>query len=859
MLVYTSQRQPVYPSDNLKIESAFDPAKFHLVHRSTNGSYHVLAVLEKGLTKARAKLDGTIIPDTNQVKRFKLKAQGEQEIELLDPIEARPKLVIFALIPPNQLQQDGLSYHQSVSYEYQLSASGGSGSYYWQAKNTTVASVNTHGVVKSSATRIGQTSILVTDTRNTDIQARSEVHVLEPVDLQLLACPVETQAGSKLYLSVRMNALLANTQDDSAPPRLVPITDCSRLSFRIAVKDEQVFRFVSVQSPSAVSKLNPAVRDACAVLVLDAVRVGRSSIQITTLTNSAEGEEKQPAVLELISNELLIGSYSPLKSTRAQITLSQDSSVVVNLFDGPLQSSSLSASPESVDTTRLASTYHSQVSVSDEAFVQVEPIELDYSPNRYSYRIRCKRNFAPAEAQEFQSVRLSIAHRKSPANKCPVEFDYQIRVRCARPRSLQLSQLLVNNDESANFDLIVTSSLKWKCPIKLSSNLVMAHAKRPLLIQLIARDAFNTVFDNFTTTDIEWHIGNIKYLERSHSAPNIRSIEIASDETGLVLLTESDDSLKSSALFFQMFDIHASALSSSSSSSKHSTTSLSARLHLSKELKSAEHISSNLLSINFVADVRIDPQALTIFNHPSNVVALGLSGGSGHYQGEIETLKSQISSELHLNKLDSSTLAGNVLKINQITEHSIIVSPLTNNGLTLLHVYDYCVPPYVEALSKIVDYQEKQKRIRIVWPPAATAKIQVAGINSIVVNYEDEKVQINSKLRVYVQISDATGSLIKTEYFPLMGLTAKLLSADSSLHAAKGEAKKSLDSAEQIASIELDELNSSSLLSDEDKEYTAVYVLSAARVGVVCIQFEAHSDGSQLSNKGEQAWVIMLK
>lgn len=67
----------------------------------------------------------------------------------------------------------------------------------------------------------------------------------------------------------------------------------------------------------------------------------------------------------------------------------------------------------------------------------------------------------------------------------------------------------------------------------------------------------------------------------------------------------------------------------------------------------------------------------------------------------------------------------------------------------------------------------------LTWPPYATAKIHVAGINSILVNYEDDKVQVKNGLKVYVQISDATGNLIRTKYFPLMNLRAKLANVES--------------------------------------------------------------------------------
>lgn len=177
------------------------------------------------------------------------------------------------------------------------------------------------------------------------------------------------------------------------------------------------------------------------------------------------------------------------------------------------------------------------------------------------------------------------------------------------------------------------------------------------------------------------------------------------------------------------------------------------------------YLTSNL-GIHFVSDVRIQPDSLTIFNHPSNVISLALSNGSGHFHAEIETITSSQPS--------TTNRLGNVLKISQINENSVVVSPLTNNGLTYLHIYDYCVPPQTELISKITSL--------LTWQPYATSKIQVAGINTILVNYEDDKVQVKEDLKIYVQISDATGNLIRTKYFSLMNLKAKLTNVEESVN-----------------------------------------------------------------------------
>ncbi len=91
--VYSANRELVFPSDNLFIDSQFDVGKFHVDNQSRNGSYHVLTVVDKGFTKARASLKGTLIQN-NDLNPFTVVAAGEQDIELLDPIDVNINFTI---------------------------------------------------------------------------------------------------------------------------------------------------------------------------------------------------------------------------------------------------------------------------------------------------------------------------------------------------------------------------------------------------------------------------------------------------------------------------------------------------------------------------------------------------------------------------------------------------------------------------------------------------------------------------------------------------------------------------------------------------------------------------------------------
>ena len=172
-----------------------------------------------------------------------------------------------------------------------------------------------------------------------------------------------------------------------------------------------------------------------------------------------------------------------------------------------------------------------------------------------------------------------------------------------------------------------------------------------------------------------------------------------------------------------------------------------------------------------------------------------------------------------------------MLKINQITSHNVMVSPLVNNGLTYLHIFDYCMPP--AALPQLISVLDINKQQLLRWPATATSKIQLAGINSIIVNYEDDKFQVKKRLKILVQISDATGNLIKTNYFPLMNLHAILTNTMDTIRQSEPLGVIVPGSYEDYENTEI---------KNEDKEFTAVFILSAHRAGVLNVQFEAKSD-----------------
>ena len=161
----------------------------------------------------------------------------------------------------------------------------------------------------------------------------------------------------------------------------------------------------------------------------------------------------------------------------------------------------------------------------------------------------------------------------------------------------------------------------------------MVHSERTLFIQVQVRDSLDNLFDNFTSTstNLEWKVQDKKLLDKSTSDLSFLEMSIDEEAHGVQLLVK--DTIISQKVYYQIFN----------TKSRDGETKVTARLQANDLEK--KFLSSDL-TVHFVSDVKIKPEKLTIFNHPSNVVSLSLAKGSGYYHAEIETIKTLISEQM---------------------------------------------------------------------------------------------------------------------------------------------------------------------------------------------------------------------
>ncbi|RNA36717.1 nuclear pore membrane glycoprotein [Brachionus plicatilis] len=449
---------------------------------------------------------------------------------------------------------------------------------------------------------------------------------------------------------------------------------------------------------------------------------------------------------ELKSQEMKIFSFPQLTSLKKNLLLTKSSSYLFSLSDGPFLNSDKHS-------------YVSEFRVNRHHVINVEHLEHNSLASKYTYKITC------LDTNDFENeIEFTIWNKVTSQNKCPMKFNYKLVVSCLRPKILELSQLFVKNDGS---DQEVYSGIKWRCPIKLNSKFAVANLNRDLNIQLLVKDSNGKEFDNFSGLNSVWKFdSNFISKQKEMKYLNLKPI----DQNTLA----KETNFGYHTLFYQSFVPNKRA----------GETKIELKLFTDEN-----DYLENFLNIRFVNDVRVEPSQLVLFNHPSNIQQLKLFDGSGYFQAEVESKEKSL------------------LEINKIWDSGIQVSPLTNNGLCFINVFDYCMPPQSFDLA----------RDEFSWELTARSIVKVAGIYSILVNLEDDKVQEGQQIKIFVKIDDASGNFIQSKYFKLMNLEAKI---DSDLSLSK------IDSLNQF--VETDDCR--------------VYSITGLKSGLIKISFEIRSN-----------------
>ncbi|KAJ6656914.1 hypothetical protein lerEdw1_002915 [Lerista edwardsae] len=193
--VYDKSSTKIYPSDNLRITHRFPVEYFEEITSSANGSYHVVQILQDGVTVIKATLVSVVL-QSGLEDALLVPISHEQEVKIYLPIQLTPSFLAFPHHPLDVLYQYRLqvtltkdqsnspSLFKSPSTSHSVTAGkrqlegahnetvrshvmveGGSGNFTWTSSNQTVATVTVKGVVTAGLVQ-GQSAVQARDVQN---------------------------------------------------------------------------------------------------------------------------------------------------------------------------------------------------------------------------------------------------------------------------------------------------------------------------------------------------------------------------------------------------------------------------------------------------------------------------------------------------------------------------------------------------------------------------------------------------------------------------------------------------------------------------------------------------------------------
>uniref|UniRef100_A0A7E4VU03 Nuclear pore membrane glycoprotein n=1 Tax=Panagrellus redivivus TaxID=6233 RepID=A0A7E4VU03_PANRE len=549
----------MYITDNMVFQTSLPTDHFTIIEASPNGNYFHVRATKTGVVTLKSTF--TEIQTATGPHRLSSAITGEQVVTISDKLEVKPYIVAFP-------------HHPTKPYVYQLTATGGTGSYRWSTSDTKIAAVDeSRGRLTSGA--LGHTVVRVEDVFNVAHFALVQVYVLESAELRFGESHVEAEVGDKLILNVRMSGL------DPSSGKLIPFSDCRNTGFGVTVGDVAVFK------KDRAASQRPEF-GGCATIPLVAQTSGDTTVKL---------------VLDQYNDEITISAFPPLQlSLSHDLLLATGSEYHVDYTGGPR--------PWILDQTKHFT----------DAETPVKTVTVANEGNTYA--LKC--GSALGEAQ----VTVKIGNRKSSKNPLPVVSTAKISVCCAQPQRIALT-----TKPGASAKNIPS------CPAFTHS----VYHSRPAALQLVAwgvcgdnKDAEERLFDSLSAVKVKYSVAQTTLL-------SVKGLGVDEKQPSRHLATAVPKS-------------------------QPGTAKITAEATFGKQPFKAS------LILNLVDHAVALPPSLVLWNAKSVRGTSVLSGGSGHFWVDADSVAEHVSA--HVIAADGQA----VLELHP-----------TNQGLVKVPVFDLCI------------------------------------------------------------------------------------------------------------------------------------------------------------------------
>ncbi|KAF3860656.1 hypothetical protein F7725_000911 [Dissostichus mawsoni] len=448
---------------------------FELLESSLNGSYHRVKALKEGLTLIDATITA-VVDENGGVHPLANPVHNEQDVEIYNPIVLSPSILTFPWQP------------RVGTYQYTITATGGSGNFSWSSSITAVATVTVKGVM-TTVSDIGVSVVYAHDLRNQLHFGQMKVYVVEPVAMDFAPCPVEARVGSVLDLPLRIFGLLGEVEKER-----VMLSDCSHFDLQVEEENNGIFQLLN-------GRLAPG-QESCSGVTAKALAPGYTVLTVSYTHGNVH-----------LSAKITIAAYLPLRAidpvSVAVVTLGSSKDM---LFEGGprpwvLEPSKFFCNLKAEDDTTVSLTLT--------------------SPSSHNYNQHWVR--ATCGALGEQVLEVMVGNKASVTNPFPAVEPAVVKFVCAPPSRLTLLPVY----SSPQLDLT--------CPLLQQNKQVVpvSNYRNPIL-DLAAFDQQGRKFDNFSSLSILWESSIVSLASIEPTLPwscSRRQTVLVHHQTGTTAIT----------------------------------------------------------------------------------------------------------------------------------------------------------------------------------------------------------------------------------------------------------------------------------------------------------------------------------
>ncbi|XP_070261983.1 nuclear pore membrane glycoprotein 210 [Myotis yumanensis] len=430
----------VYPSDNIRIETALPSEFFEVLSSSKNGLSHQVRPIKRGQTAVEAALTSVVDQDGG-VHMLRVPVWNQQEVEIHIPITLYPSILTFPWQP------------KTGAYQYVIKAHGGSGNFSWASSNYVVATVTVKGLM-TTGSDMGLSVIQAHDVQNPLHFGEMKVYVIEPRGMEFTPCQVEARVGQTLELPIRINGLMPGGANE-----VVTLSDCSHLDLVVEVENQGVFQLLP-------GRLQPG-SEHCSGVSVRAEAQGHTVLLVSYKHGHIH-----------LSARITIAAYLPLKavnpSSVALVTLGSSQEM---LFEGGPR-------PWVLEPSKFFRNVTSEDTHSISLALLGPPASRNYQ--QHWILVTC-------QALGEQVIALSVGNKPSITNPFPALEPAVVKFVCATPSRVTLTPVYASPQLGLSCPLL-----------QQNKQVVPVSSHRNPLLDLAVYDQQGRQFSNFSSLSIQW-------------------------------------------------------------------------------------------------------------------------------------------------------------------------------------------------------------------------------------------------------------------------------------------------------------------------------------------------------------------